>query len=341
MSAPPLAILGTGLVCSVGQSAAAACAAMRAGVSNPTRTRYKTADDKWLNAHSVTLEQPVLGRSKLTQMAALAIRECGNECGIEMGSSIPLLLCVAEHARPGRMEELDDELFEDIRAELAVTFSTRSKIVPHGRASVGVALTHARRMIYESGDQYVLIAGTDSLLSSRTLGAYERETRLLNSVNSNGFMPGEAAACILVGRPRGGAELLCNGIGTAIEPAHIASGEPLRGDGLTVALRQALEEAEADIHSCDLRIADLSGEHYYFKEAALAVGRLTRRRKPNYELWHPAEFIGEVGAAAGIVLLIVAEYARRKDYLDTSNIIAHAGTDGGSRIALILEARAA
>jgi 3-oxoacyl-[acyl-carrier-protein] synthase-1 len=311
---------------------------MRAGITNPTQSRYKTSTDQWLQVHAVPLDEPIRGRLKLARMAAHTILECSAQQEINW-PQVPVLLCVAERSRPGRVEGLEEELFAQIQAELGVTFSAASLIIPHGRASVGAALLHARKLIFDAGAPRVLIVGTDSLLGAPTLSSYERARRLLTTENSDGFIPGEAAACVLVGPARGGPELLCTGIGFATEHAHIESEQPLRAQGLTKALADALQEADRDIHSFKLRIADISGEQYYFKEAALAVGRLVRRRTETFELWHPAEFIGEVGAACGISLLIVVEFARRKGYLPTPEVIVHAAADAGPRVAVILDAR--
>lgn len=58
MSGPSIAILRTGLVTSVGLSAAASCAAFRARLSTPTKTRFINSDGDWIMAHQVPLEHP-------------------------------------------------------------------------------------------------------------------------------------------------------------------------------------------------------------------------------------------------------------------------------------------
>ena len=118
----------------------------------------------------------------------------------------------------------------------------------------------------------MLIAAVDSLLSWPTLTHYEQRDRLLTSGNSNGFLPGEGAGAILVG-PGGVAALECTGIGFGIEPSPVDAETPLRADGLTQAIKAALADAGCAMHDIDYRIADVSGEQYYFKEAALALAR--------------------------------------------------------------------
>jgi 3-oxoacyl-[acyl-carrier-protein] synthase-1 len=289
----------------------------------------------------VVLEQPWRGRTKLAKMAAKAIAECLEDIPRKECTGIPLLLCVAEPERPGRLEGLDDQLLLDIQQELDARFAPESAIVAHGHISVAIALAQARKLIHEGNAQHVLIAAADSLVTWPTLSFYEREARLLIARNSNGFVPGEAGGALLVGRPSGNGELLCSGIGFGVEQAHIDTGEPLRAEGLTLAIKGALTDAVCEMHDLDYRITDLSGEQYYFKEAALALSRTLRKRKEEFDIWHPAECIGESGAAAGIAVLAVASAACRKAYSAGPNILAHMANDAGQRAAAVLNFRGA
>lgn len=334
----PVAVLGTGLVTSAGLSAPAACAAIRAKVANPTETRFMDSSGEWILAHQVPLDPPLRNRQKLARMAALAIEEALALLPRAEWSGVALILCVAERDRPGRLAGLDEELFGEIQVELGMQFGPQhSLIVPHGRVGVAVALLHARQLLEQGSAQFVLVAATDSLLTWPTLSAFEGAGRLLTQGNSNGFLPGEGAGALLVGRPDYGPRLLCTGVGMASEPAHLDSGEPLRGNGLAGAIRVALQDAGRQMHELDFRITDISGEHYYFKEATLALSRLLRARKEEFDIWHPAECIGEAGSLAGIAAIVVADAACRKGYSPGHNILCHAANDGGQRMALVLQ----
>lgn len=336
MSCTPLAVLNTGVVSAVGLNAPATCAAIRAKISNRRETLFMDSAGEWIMACPAPLEEPWVGATKLSSMATMAIEECLCEVPRREWPAIPLLLCVAETSRPGRIEGLDDRLPRDIGEQLGIRWSAQSAVIAHGRASVGLALQRARALLYESGQPWVLIAGTDSLLTWPQLCAFEHSDRLLTSNNSNGFIPGEAAGALLIGRPTAEPRLMCTGIGFGVEKATIDSEEPLRADGLVEALRAALAEAGCALHELDFRITDLCGEQYYFKEAALALGRVMRERKEEFDIWHFAECTGEIGAAAGPIALAVADAACRKGYAPGTNILFHASNDGGERTAAIL-----
>ncbi|MFN0314422.1 MAG: hypothetical protein ACKVQA_05220 [Burkholderiales bacterium] len=342
MSARPLTIRGTGLVTSVGLTAAASCCAFRARITNPCETQFIDSSGAWIMAHQVNLDRPCAGLTKLAKMAALAIDEALQDIDQEQWHRLPLLLCVAEAERPGRLEGLEDQLLTQIQGELGVSFAQQSAVVPLGRVGVAVALAKARALLDLPNSLGVLIAGTDSLLSWPTLSHYEREDRLLTESNSNGFMPGEGAGALWVGAGEGHLpQLICTGIGFGRETAHIDSGEPLRADGLTQAIKASLEDAGRQLHDMDFRITDISGEQYYFKEASLALSRTLRQRKEEFDIWHPAECTGECGAASGVAVIAAAREACHKAYAPGHNILTHWANDAGQRAAVTFEYRAA
>jgi 3-oxoacyl-[acyl-carrier-protein] synthase I len=138
-------------------------------------------------------------------------------------------------------------------------------------------------------------------------------------------------------RPGSGPQLYCTGLGFSQEQATILSDVPLRGDGLAAAIKEALADAGCAMHDLDFRITDTTGEHYYFKEAALALSRVLRQRKETFDIWHPTDCVGETGAAVGVVALAVARAACRKGYAIGPNILLHLGNDAGQRAAAILQ----
>ena len=334
MTASPVAILSIGLVTPVGLTVPAACAAIRAGLTNPTETRFMTSSGEWITGHQVPLEKQWGGRTRLAKMAALAIRECLTALPSQDWADIPLVLCVAESGRPGRLDGLEDRLPEEIQEELGARFAGQTFVVPHGRVSLFAALMHARELMASSSTPRVLIVSTDSLLSGPTLSSYDRNRRLLGAANSNGFQPGEGAGAILIG-PRTRGQLMCTGVGVGVEPAHIDSGQPLRSDGLVQAIKAALLDAGSPADSLDFRITDIAGEQYYFKEASLALSRLLRTRKEEFDIWNPAESIGESGAMAGAAMIAIADAACRKGYAPGTHILLHAANDDGKRGAAI------
>jgi 3-oxoacyl-[acyl-carrier-protein] synthase-1 len=331
----PIAILAAGMVTGVGLDAPSSCAAIRCAIDNFSETRFMDKGGEWIIGSQVPLAQPWRGLPKLVHMVVPTIRECLAQTGDVRPERIPLLLCVAEKERPGRLEGLDEFVFPEVQAELGVRFHPRSGVIARGRVAGGLAMLHARELIDRERVPFCIIAGVDSYLGAPTLAAYEQKHRLLTSQDSNGFIPGEAGAAVLVGPPSAG-DLICLGIGTGSEKATVESEEPLRADGMVQAFKAALEDAGSTMADVDYRVTDCNGEQYWFKEAALAVTRTLRVRKEEFEIWHPADCIGEVGAAIGPCALGVALAATRKDYAPGYRPLCHFSADNEERMALVL-----
>jgi 3-oxoacyl-[acyl-carrier-protein] synthase-1 len=324
------------MVTSVGLNAAATCAAVRAGVRNMSETRFLGAGGEPLFAAQVPLPLPWRGRTKLVKMLAASVTECLAHLPVGERQGLPVLLGLAENDRPGRLEGLED-IVTELEAETGTTFSREyTAVLPLGRVSGLVAIARARALMNERGVGRVVVAGVDSLLVSKTLSVWLDQDRLLTTENSNGFIPGEAAACVLLEEHvREAGTLTCLGVGFAREPVPIASEEPFRAEGLTRAIAAALTDAGTALDTCGVRLTDLSGEHYYFREAALALSRLLRHEGAR-ELWHPAECVGDVGAAIGPLLLGYAAVAASKGFLPGPRVLVHASADSGERAAACL-----
>jgi 3-oxoacyl-[acyl-carrier-protein] synthase-1 len=325
------------MVTSVGLSAPATCAALRAGVRNMSPTSWWLERDEPLLAAQVPLPRPWRGRTKLVKLLAASVSECLATVRSEDIAPLPILVCLAEKDRPGRPDALEDSIIAELENEIGIQFSpAHTATLSLGRVSGLVALAQARTLMVDHGVPRVLVAGVDSLLVARSLAWLEDNDRLLTPDNSNGFIPGEASGCVLLEpATTAGTQVTCVGIGLARENVTIYSDQPFRAEGLTRAVASALADAGIGLEECSLRMADLSGEHYYFREAALAISRLLRREGCR-ELWHPSECIGEVGAAIGPILLGYAAVAARKRFLPGRYLLVQSGSDDGSRAAACL-----
>lgn len=329
-------ILRTGMVTGVGLSAPAACAAIRCGITGFAETRFMF-DGDWILGAEVPLEQPWRGREKHVRMLAAAVAECLEGLGSTDAHQVPLFLALAEDDRPGRINGLDESLIRDAEERLGVRFHGWSRVFADGRIGGMRALDYSRQVMAE-GVQRCLVAGVDSMLMTASLEAYHAHHRLLTSENSDGFLPGEAAAAVLVGPAGSGGSVRCTGVGYGIEPAPLGSEDPNRAEGMVQAIRAALTDAGWTLGRADYRITDLSGEQFGFKEAALALTRVLRERKEEFDIWHPADCVGETGAAIVPILLGVVAAAAEKGYAPGPKVLGHVAADEGGRGAFLLDA---
>ena len=72
---------------------------------------------------------------------------------------------------------------------------------PKGPAEAGIgdALWHAQKKLQILSVKRVLLIGADSLLDAATIRYFLTQERLLSADNACGFIPGEAAAALLLG----------------------------------------------------------------------------------------------------------------------------------------------
>jgi 3-oxoacyl-[acyl-carrier-protein] synthase-1 len=292
--------------------------------------------------HQVQFDDMPRGLEKLARMAALSIKDALRDVPTPHWGRRPMLLCVAELERVGRSAELERTLFSLIQREVGVNFDEHSMVIAHGKVGVAVGLARARDLLQQGQCRDVLIVAADSLLSWPALRTYVAADRLLCEHQSDGLIPGEGAGALWVSAEPGsmGAAVL-EGVGFAMESPMGATDRPLRADGLTHAIKSALTDAGREMHDVDFRISDLSGEQYFFKEASLALSRTLRQLKQEFDLWHPAESMGDAGAALGVAVIALAMEAWRKGYAKGPVVMAQFGIESGQRAAVLLSAGAA
>lgn len=332
-----ISLAGTGLVTGVGLTSPASCAAIHCAIDNFQETRFLAHGGDWIIGSEVPISPPVRGSQKLVEMACLAVYECLSSVDEPNPQSVPLLLCVSETNRPGRHANIDDSLLSEIISYSDFLDPERSEIFSNGKVGGIQAIEQASAMLYEERHPYVLVAGTDSLLTANTLAALDRDHRLLTPANSNGLIPGEAAAAVLLKacpNPEPG-DFLIRGVGYGREEITVHSDGPFRADGMSVAIQEAMKATGCVYDDVDYRITDISGEQYGFKEAALASARTLKKVKEEYDIWHPADCIGDVGAAIVPCMLTLAMHAAEREFAAGDGVLFHCANDDEQRGVII------
>lgn len=331
------------MVTTVGFNSAASCAAIRAGIRNVYQTNLWDAESgEYLAAGRVPLPHWWIGLGKLAELVSPAIHECLEAAPPLQGANIPILLGLSNEQRPYRFQNIDEEILGEIQDRLGFQLHRASRIFAKDHVFVVHALRRAKELIEAGEARLCIVAGVDSLVQQDLVEYYLSQRRLLTPMNSNGFAVGEAGSAILVGltgtAPQGESEVL--GMGLAHEVARIESEEPLRGDGLAQAIGGAFRESGLTIQEMHYRISDLNGEHYKFKEMVFAMMRYERKPKPKlFDLWHPIEYFGDVGAAIGPIVLAVALDASQKRYAIGPTVLCTFGNDDGDRAAMVVKFR--
>jgi 3-oxoacyl-[acyl-carrier-protein] synthase-1 len=335
-----LAITAAGMVTAVGFNFASSCAAIRAGLRNVNQTNlWDKYSATYLAAGKVQLPQWWVGLGKLADLVAPAILECVEAAKPVPAESIPVLLGLAPPDRPYRFADLDAQILREIEYRLGFRLHPRSGVVPRDHTAVVVGLHEASDLLANGRVPCVIVAAVDSLLDNDLKDYYLDRQRLLTPLNSNGFSLGEAGSAVLVTSSGVNSKRALEVVGMSVsrEQATIESEEPLRAEGLTHVIRNALQESGRTIQDVHYRISDLNGEHYKFKEMTLATNRFVRKPTGRlFDLWHPIEYIGDVGAAIGPLVLGLALHAGQKGYGNGPTVLCTFGNDDGERAALVV-----
>ena len=332
-----ISIIASGMVTAAGYNSRTTCAALRAGISGITLSHYRHfPSGEGIQLGRVDLPQWYEGLWKYTDLVVPAIQECFDAIPTVSPSTVPIIVGIASPDSPHRLDELDNAILSDIAAKMNIKLHNSSCVIALSQAS-GIAGLRKASILLDEGAQHCILAGVDSYVSQKSIDYYDKQLRLLTHENSNGFVPGEAGCAVIVTRSgKNSNALTVLGIETAKEKSTIESEEPLQGTAMTGAIGSALKQAGLDLSQIDFRITDLNGEHYKFLETSIYPPRLLNKTRPGvFELLHPVEYIGEIGAAIVPLMLGFILTASRKGYVLGPLALFHVSNDNGIRGALI------
>lgn len=325
-----------GMATPVGLRAASACAAMRAGIDQRFEMEY--LDNRGEGIMGSFLERLGWDRTRRERWLML-LAYALTDLALSRGKAIlqlPMIVTVPADTRGGLATP--EELAAALDPLLATALDPRRIFVIDGGSVGGLwALSEARRWLRTWGDGMVLVGGADSFIEARVLARIAREGRLLSEDNADGFTPGEAAACLLIGASRKGSLAAILGLGFGDEPGRLDNDVPLRSEGLADAARQALQEAGLGMHELDFRLSDATGEAYWFKEQVLVISKLLRHNMQAFPLWLAATTLGHVGCAAALVNAVTAIDAWQRGRAPGRRAIVYGSGNAGERGALVLE----
>ncbi|MCM5680086.1 hypothetical protein M8A51_11130 [Schlegelella sp. S2-27] len=258
--------------------------------------------------------------------------------------TVPLALGLPPD-RPGRPQNLASQL--QSRLEAAYHGRLQPVIVFElGHAATLYALDTAGNSMRHGSIPLCLVAGVDSYLDPETLEWLDDSDQLHGGGpfnNAWGFIPGEAAAAMLVVRPDlrarspipMQAEVL--GVSTGCETKLIKTDAVCIGEGLTQAFRQVLQclPAEARV---DNIFCDMNGEAYRADEYGFTALRTRERFFDATAFIAPADCWGDVGAAGAVLHAAMAVACSAQGYGRGPLSLVWASSEGGERAAALIHA---
>ena len=216
-----------------------------------------------------------------------------------------------------------------------------------GHAAGAVAIVDAVRALRVGERKCCVVGGAETFLDADAIGELDLGFRLRSERSADGYLPGEAAAFVVLETAARAAErgvkplARVAGYGLADEPHPHGSDEPCAGEGVCDAIRQTAERAARGAGRrarAAWVISDQNGERHRAKEWALAAARLHELLDPVLELWHPAENFGDTGPASVPLLAAMFVETLRRGVAPATEALLIASSDGPARAGLLLRA---
>jgi 3-oxoacyl-[acyl-carrier-protein] synthase-1 len=211
-------------------------------------------------------------------------------------------------------------------------------LIPGEHAAGLAALARAAADLRAGQADFAVVGAVDSLLHAPLLSSLLAEGRLKSPARPAGLIPGEGAAVLLLERGPDAARRRARplaSLGTVSlqnEAEAIGPGQPIRAEAAARAIRAVLAEngGPGRIHRV---IADLTGERWRSLEWAMVETRCLGELPADWQLWHPADCLGDTGAASALANVVLAVRAFARRYGGSDGIMISAASAAGQRAA--------
>lgn len=345
----PIVIAALGATTSIGRDAWSSAAAVRAGVNLFGDHPYMidTAGEPMRVARADWLDIGLTGADRFEALLFPAIAQAVEPLAAQAGPPPRVVLALGLPApRPGLPDDLQQELLRRIARRYGSLF-TAAAAFPAGHAAGLLALEAGVRKLQQGGFDACVVAGVDSYIDAETLEWLESCEQLHSAGplnNAWGFIPGEAAGCLLLVRDNAARNLgldpmaVVFGTGSAVEAKRIKTRTVCIGEGLTQAFRNALASLPAGAQVSDV-YCDMNGEPYRADEYGFTCLRTKESFVSPSDFIAPADCWGDVSAASGPLYLMLSTIAGVKGYARGTLAFAWASAEGGERAAAVVATR--
>lgn len=250
--------------------------------------------------------------ARVAALADEAVRDLLSTNSVESGPTWDVALVLPEPDQGLAIQRLqaaaDGMLRVAVEAlgEAGIAVSTRVNMRPYGHAAVGWCLADR---LYRPAEPTapLLVIAADSYSDRARLRMLDDGGRLFSDRNPYGLVPGEM----------GGALLLTSDGDSDVRGEHIAAAsatrEPVPETTEAETLFQALSDASLaaltamDVGAVDAWFTDWNNGRYRASEFAYTAIRVSDFLAPGLEPTHPSLLLGDVGAASGLVPIVLGD----------------------------------
>jgi len=340
----PLYLLETALISPLGADSPSTMAAVSAGVSAYSLTDYTDAtgnplvmslipDEAMPDLSYAFHRMPFISARLAVMVRSFHAAFLQLEPALSQLGPVPLFLSVPPDLGQGYEERWLSLLGTQHPGILEhISFC---KLFHSGRTGSLEALQAARSWLAEKPSGVCVVAGLESFRDSVLLKGLVK--RLKSEQVSDGFVPGEGSCLLLIAaRPKANVDerpISFGDVGVTSEPGHMGSDQATLGDGLSAAAATSLQTMQQTTQKCAEWYSSANGERYWAKELGVAHIRNADKFHSECEHLHPADCLGDTGAATGCYLIAFAAHNLRKKQ-STHKALITCSSDQESRAAV-------
>jgi 3-oxoacyl-[acyl-carrier-protein] synthase-1 len=340
------------MMTAVGLSAPETAAAVRAGLMRFTESSIIDVAFRPIKMGEVPAEGlpplaaelqgpgPTAREARLLRLATQPLRECAVTVPIK-ARPVPLVMALPETATTRPLDVR--RVVSAVSMQIPDTIDAARAGAPFtGRAGGLIAIGRAADLVRSRQADFIIAGGVDTYRDLYVLATLERERRVKTSQTMDGLIPGEGAGFVLVARreaaDRAGLSVLAEirSWSQAVEPGHLYSEQPYRGEGLAMAIQQTVATANTSKPIQDV-YSSMNGENHWAKEWGVSLIRNRKAFAEDHVMWHPADCYGDTGAAAAPIMVGLAALDIMRGMPGRYTLI-YGSSDRGERAALILAA---
>ena len=348
LPSPLLALQSHGMVTAIGNSTAQTLASWCAETRRSRRIALEGLADLVTIADCESVTSGLAGVDRLAALLASPVAEAFEDAthlgADDDGECLEILLAPSW---------LDDEGCTQLSAQLSTWIQpyeawsqrVRSRqVVRAGAAGAGVALEHAYRALAANPNlRHVMLAAVDSACEPTVLHQAGQADWLLRPGNEQGYVAGEAAACLLLQRagtiidlPAGGFALHRPALVQAPQRFWPGNDDPDAGT-LSQALTAALAACAMGAANISHLESDMDGSSWRARLEATALNRVVFSEAAELPHWLPATLFGQVGNPAGIIGWLLLAGLHRQQVERVNTVLNWSVDPAGQVAACVLE----
>ena len=332
-------VVSVGARCPLGLSRAQVALSLRAQKGEPRALPFKDGQGHEISMCFMGgLPAELCGYHRMLSLATPALVEAfdGAKEAIaalsDAKTQVPLILALPEKDRPDNDERFDDgEILSELARRTGLPLDIEgSSVIRRGHAGFAYALADAEKA-FKSGATTVIVGGVDSYFHPQVLTWLDDEYRLHSPTSENGFIPGEAAAFLVLAKTNAGhASVICAQAGedeTVLDDEQASIGEKLS---------ELVESAQASAGEADWVINDTNNERHRQTEFDLTCIRQIDHEATRDD-W--AAVTGDLGAASGALFAAVVTTYWELDCAPSDTAFITLSSEGPERGVVALKRR--